>query len=112
MTVGRVHTRIQVALEIDFEVCEKVVAGDKAVRVRKPTRLRASAAQMAGGADLYNLFRIPRTFVAEQGNLRLGGVVLGEIAVAGETIKGKSSERVGLWINAGGVASGALFSED
>src|SRR5437588_8154843 len=112
MAVGGVKSGVIGALEIDLEVGKQIVANDEIIGVGQTAGLRASAAEMTLAAGGNDLPRIARPFRPQQSQLRVGGVLLLDISMAGIAIKSKSRKRVRFRIDAGRMASGALGSED
>src|SRR5262249_50626331 len=112
VTVGRIHSRVVLAFEVDFEIGKEIITGDKVVRIGKARGLRASTAQVALSADGHDFPRLTRTFASQPRLLRLRGVVSGKVAVARIAIKSIGGKRVCGGVNAGGMASGALRSKN
>src|SRR5260370_8611105 len=94
MTVGGVHGLVVFAAEIDLEVGEEIVAGDKIVGIGKACGLRASSAQVTLATDRDDVPWFARTLRSQPSQLGLGGVLGRYLAVTGISIKDVSRQGV------------------
>ncbi len=112
VAVGGIKSGIVGALEIDLEVGKQIVAHYEIIGIGQAAGLGAPAAQVTLAAGRNDFAWIARAFRPQQSKLGIGGVLLLDVTVAGITIEGKRRKAVRLRIDARGVASGALSSED
>src|SRR5260370_21535318 len=93
MTVGGVHGLVVFAAEIDLEVGEEIVAGDKIGGIGKACGLRASSAQVTLATDRDDVPWVARTLRSQPSQLGLGGALGRYLAVTGIEIKGANRQR-------------------